>query len=476
MHLSTIERQMLHGLVLILAALAASVALAQEKQMSLPDAVREALAANLDLAAQGQQLAAARQEIDLAQSRLLPQLGIGAEAALFGEERAESLGGDEVDRSVLVGAQLNQVLYDEEAWAGFTIQKHVYESQAQAFEASRLAVIQQAAGVFLELDRARRVLEIQERNREFTQENLETSRSRIAAGWSSEREILRWETELAGNDRDVRRAQVGVLSNLFALNRVRNRPLESKVSTAPATIDEYGFVYAREEIAKAIVDPDNDRRMRDALVRVGLQRSPELAALDASIAAAERQLTATRRAFYVPSLNLQAGVDHVKNRGTGDASDFSQTEWSVRGTFFLPLVQGGARLAARSQARSALSGVRTERRATALSVEESIRSALAQASGSFESVGFAERQVEAARRNFELVEAAYTLGVASILDLLDAQEQLLSAELGLSNAIYFFLGDLIAAEASLSFYAFLEEPATVDAVVDPLVRQLARQP
>ena len=32
---------------------------------------------------------------------------------------------------------------------------------------------------------------------------------------------------------------------------------------------------------------------------------------------------------------------------------------------------------------------------------------------------FARRQIEAARRNFELVDASYVLGVASILDLLD---------------------------------------------------------
>jgi len=84
--------------------------------------------------------------------------------------------------------------------------------------------------------------------------------------------------------------------------------------------------------------------------------------------------------------------------------------------------------------------------------------------------------VAAARRNFELVEAAYTLGVASILDLLDAQSQLLTAELGLANATYGFLEDLIAAERELSFYAFLEAPAEVDALVDQLEQELGLQP
>jgi len=460
-------------LLLFLAMAPAAVGRAADPELSLPDAVREALASNLDLLAQAENLAAAREEIGLARSKLLPQLGVGARAQILDSDRSDEARGNNKARSVLLAGGLTQVLYDEASWAGFAIQKHVYESQAQAFEAFRLAVIDEAAGVFLELDRSRRVLEIQERNRGLTRENLETSRSRIAAGWSSEREILRWQTELAGNDRDVRKAQADVLANRFALNRVRNQPPESPAMTVAATIAAYGFVYGRNAIAKAIAAPEQDRRMRDVLVGVGLRRSPDLAALDASIAADERQLTAKRRAFWVPSLNLTAGVDHMANKGS---SDFEQTEWGAKAVLSFPVFQGGAKFAGHGQARSALASLRTERQATALSLEESIRTALARASGSFESVGFAEQQLAAARRNFELVEAAYTLGVASILDLLDAQSQLLTAELGLANATYGFLGDLVAAERELSFYAFLEPPAEVDALVNQLEQELGLQP
>jgi outer membrane protein TolC len=468
-----IERRVLHGLVLLLGMLLASGARAQDTEISLPDAVREALAANLDLLARGQQLAAAREEIGLARSKLLPTVGVGARAQVLDAGRSDSARGNNVKESLLMAAGLEQVLYDEEAWAGFTIQKHVYESQAQEFEAFRLGVVQDAAVAFLELDRARQVLDIQKRNRGFTQQNLETSRSRIAAGWSSQREILRWETNLAGNDRDVRQAQVDVLANRFALNRVRNRPPESPASTVAVTLAEYGFMYARDAIATAIVEPEEDRRMRDFLVRVGLRRSPDLTALDASIAAAERQLTAKRRAFWVPSLTLQAGADYLANSGSGD---FNKTEWLVKGFVTFPVIQGGAKFAGHSQAVSALASARTQRRATALSLEESIRSALAQASGSFESVGFTRREVASARRNFELVEASYTLGLAPIIDLLDAQSLLLTAKLGLANAIYDFFEDLVAAERELAFYAFLETPAEVDSVVAQLEQELGVQP
>jgi outer membrane protein TolC len=457
--------------VLLLGIAPASAVLAQE--IALPDAVRQTLEANLDLAAKRQQLAAAREEIGLARSALLPQVGVGARYQVLDDNRSDSARGNNEARSLLVAAGLSQVLYDEESWAGFSIQKHVYRGQVQQFEAFRLGLIQDAAVAFLELDRAQRELRIQERNRELTRENLETSRSRIAAGWSSEREILRWETELAANDADVRAAQVGVLQSRFTLNRVRNLAAETPITAARATLAEYGFVYASDAIAEAVLTPEQDRRLRDVLVRVGLQRSPDLAVLDASIDATERQLTARRRAFWVPSLTLKAGIDHLANRGS---SDLNQTEWGAQGLISFPLILGGAKIAGYKQARSALAGIRTQRRATAITLEEAIRSSLARASGSFETVGFAERAVAAARRNFELVDAAYTLGVASILDLLDAQDQQLSAELGLLEAAYGFLQDLLAAQRQLSFYAFLEEPAQVDAVIGRVEQELGLRP
>ena len=470
----TLGRRAVPAAVPILFAALACVGHAADSDVSLADAAREALASNLDLATQRRSLAAAREEIGLARSALLPQVGVGARGQILDDERSDALRGNNLQESVLVAAGLSQELYDEQSWAGFEIEKHVYETRSQQLEGFRLSVIEEAADAFLALDRAQRELEIQLRNRELTRDNLETSRARIAAGYSGEREFLRWEDQLASNDGAVRDAQVQALQNRLELNRVRNLAPEAAVRALPASVEEYGFVYARQAVAKAVLAPEADRRMRDFLVRAGLRRSPDLAALDASIAAAERQLTASRRAFWVPSLTLSAGVDYLFNSGPDE--DFNQTEWLVRGEIFFPLFQGGAKFAGLDQARQTLASARTERRATAQSLERTIRSAFAEASGSFENVGFARRRVEAARRNFELVDASYTLGVASILDLLDAQSQRLTAELALAGAITGFLGDVVAAERALSFYAFLEPPAEVSAVLEDLERELGQRP
>jgi outer membrane protein TolC len=338
-------------------------------------------------------------------------------------------------------------------------------------------VVQEAATAFLELDRARAQLDIQQRNRELTARNLETSRARIAAGWSSEREVLRWESQLAMNDTDVVDARTHVLVNRFELNRVRNLSAETAIAPLPAGIEEYGFVYAREGIARAIATPENDRKLRDLLVPIGLARSPELAQIDAAIAASERLLAANKRAFWVPSVSAAAAIDYLAASSSGSsAPDFEATEWGVGATLIFPLLEGGAKFARRRQTGESLTGLRVQRRATGQSVDQSIRAAFAAASGAYQNAANARRQEAAAQRNFELVDESYVLGMVSILSLLDAQAQLLSANLAVANSIYDFLEALIDAEKQMALYPFLESEADMTALLDRIERQLQAKP
>jgi outer membrane protein len=448
-----------------------------QAKLGLADAVRQTLAANLDLAAQRRRLAAQEEEIGVVRSNLLPQIDLGARAQVIEDDRSDGDRGSTTQESAAVAAKLTQVLYDETDWANYTIQKHVYEGQRAQFEAFEQGVVQEAANAFLELDRARAQLDIQQRNRALTARNLETSRARIAAGWSSEREVLRWESQLAMNDIDVVGDRTQVLVNRFELNRVRNLSAEAVIAPLPAGIEEYGFVYAREGIADAIAKPESDHRLRDLLVAIGLARSPELAQIDAAIAASERLLAANKRAFWVPSVSAAAAIDHLAASSSGSSTpDFNATEWGAQATLTFPLLEGGAKFARLRQTGEALSGLRVQRRATGQSVDQSIRAAFAAASGAYQNVANARRQEAAAQRNFELVDESYVLGVASILSLLDAQAQLLSANLAVANVIYDFLEAVIDAEKQLSLFPFLEPEAEMTALLDRIERQLQAKP
>ena len=447
-------------------------------ELGLADAAREALTANLDLAAQRRALAADHEDIGLARADLLPQIDIGGRAEYVEVDINDRDRQTESERSLSAGAQLRQALYDESDWADLGIQKHIYSGQEARFEAFRLTVVRDAANAFLELDRARALLDIEEHNRSLTASNLETSQARIAAGWSSQREVLRWESQLASNDSDIAEARKQVFVNRFELNRVRNRPAEDAITPQPASVEEYGFAYARQRIVTAIAKPEGDRRLRDLMVRIGLPRSPDLMAIDAAIAAQERLYTSNKRAFWIPSFDMDASVDHSttkdNGRGLAGSSSYNETEVIVGAQVTFPLFEGGAKFAQLRQAREDLSSFRFQRRALAQSIDQAIRAAFAQASGSYAQIDFARQQRAAAQRNYELVGESYVLGVASILSLLDAQSQLLTADQAVANALYGFLEDLVDAEQQMSFYAFLESES--EQLLDRVEMELESRP
>ncbi len=454
----------------LLIGASATESAAVDAELSLPEAVRQALDSNLDLASERRSLAADREDIAIARSKLLPQIGVGARVQHLNDDRADDHRGATSQDSAAIKAGINQVLYDEGAWAGYDIQKHVYAAQERQFEGFRLGVILDAASAFLAADQALAVLDVQERNRELTRRNLEISQQRVHAGWSGEREVLRWQSQLAANARTVSSARATALVSRFELNRVRSRPPEEAVSLEEVSAAEYGFVYARKAIQTAIADPAGDERLRNALVRVGLERSPTLEALDEAIAAGERRLTASRRAFWVPSLSFDADIDHLASRSSG--SDVEDTEWTVGASLAFPLVQGGAKFAVHRQTREALAGLRLDRRSEAQALEEAIRTAFAQASSSYAELGFAREQLSTARRYFDITNESYKAGVATVLDLLDGQSQLLNAQLSVTSALYGFLGDLISAERQLAFFPFLEPEAEVEELLDRIEGQL----
>ena len=450
--------------------------MAQER-LTLLDAVEQTLDANLDLASQRSALSANEQAIDIARSPLLPQITVGASAQVVEDTRSAVDRKNVTSRSTNLDAQLTQVIYDESNWADFQVQQHVYDQQIADFESFRLSAIRDAAITFFELDRSLALTAIQIDNRELTRQSLETTRSRVATGYSSNRELLRWELQLAQNDIAVENASTRALTDRFELNRARNRPVEEAIDPTPGSIDEHGFFYMSKAIAKATAEPDGDRRLRDYLVRFGIKRSPVIRSIDAAIEAQERVLLASKRAFWVPKVSAIGGVDHFLTSG-GDAppAPDDNTEWSALARVDFPLFGGGSKFATLRQARESLSSLRFDRRARVIDLDNNIRSAFALASAAYRNVDNARAQQEAAQKNYDYIYDGYVLGVAGILDLLDAQRESLSSKIASVNALYDFLAQLIAAEQQLALYPFLEDPAEMQTLVRDLAQQLGTTP
>jgi outer membrane protein TolC len=255
----------------------------------------------------------------------------------------------------------------------------------------------------------------------------------------------------------------------IALNRVLHRPLEETFSTAGQGLDDPLLIASDPRLFEQLATPAAFARFRDFMVAQGLQASPELKRLEAGIAARQRTRTAARRAFWVPEVSLQAGVTQLLGEeGQGVDSPFRQlkglvpidipeaddTSWNVGLKLSLPLFAGGGRWAEVVQADRQLERLELERKALAARLEQRIRSALQNSRASHAGIRLSREGAQAASKNLELVTDAYSRGVVSILELLDAQNAALAAEQSAANAVYDFLLDLMAVQRAVGQFDF----------------------
>lgn len=440
------------------------------RDWTLEGAVREALQVNLDLGIADRTVAAGANDIGIARAGLLPQIDLGLEWSVIDRDQAESGAGFRPEQLLAGRATLTQLIYADPAWANYSIQKSIQESRVQERETVWLDVAVDAAVAYLDLLKAKTIERIERENLSITRANLEFARVRRSVGTASPGEVYRWESQIANNRQAVINANS--LRNLVEIefNRLLDRPLEEAFATAEAELSDPQLLTSQSRLAPYLDNRWSFSVFRDFMAQEALDASPELKALDAITAAQRRNLTAADRSFYLPTLALQASAsDVLSTSGAGTVfPGFEDLRWTVGFALSYPLLTGGARFSVKSQAVEELARVETERRALAQRVESRVRASLHTMGAALANIDLSRDAAVAARNNFELVQDSYSRGAASVIDLLDAQNTALIAELRAANAIYDFLIQLMNVERAAGRFDFFTSVEDRDAFFDRL--------
>ncbi|MCA9753425.1 MAG: TolC family protein, partial [Gemmatimonadetes bacterium] len=367
------------------------------------------------------------------------------------------------ERTLAGTASVRQVLFSDDAFTNLTVNRKAQLSREESRNQLRLDIAQAAAQAYLDVLRGKTLERIQRENLDRTEANLELARARESVGYSGPGEVYRWEGELATQRRKLIEANARRNVAEIQVNRLRSRPSEESFRTEETGLEATPLALRDERLRRYLGDPWSFRILREFLSGVALEKSPEIRALDASIAAQERVLTNTGRAFVLPTVALRGELNHTFDRsgaGTDPATslaDPKDTNWNVGIEATLPLFAGGSRAAERRRAHDSLDELRTIRSAVAERIEQRLRSAMHVAGASYAGIDLSAQAADAARRNYELVADAYSKGVVSVLDLIDAQNAYDVAEQGAASAIYDFLIDYVEVERASGFLNCLEE-------------------
>ena len=87
-----------------------------------------------------------------------------------------------------------------------------------------------------------------------------------------------------------------------------------------------------------------------------------------------------------------------------------------------------------------------------------IRTGLHNIGATYPSIRLAKKASDAATSNLKLVTESYRVGSVSFIDLIDAQNAALSAELSAANAVYDFLIDLMEVQRATARFDFFVSP------------------
>jgi outer membrane protein len=428
--------------------------------LSLTDAVREAVKLNLDLRIAQTNVAAGKENIRQARSALLPRIGIGGRHNTIEEDDAAAIPGG-AERTTSGSIRLDQTLYSEPAWANLTVQKQLQTARESDREQVRLDIVLDTAQAYLNVLRAKTNERVQKDNLRLTRSNLEMARARRRIGTAGPSEVYRWESEIANAQRAVVEAQSQLHVTQISLNVLLHRPLEAAVSTVDVGLDEPVLIASQKRLYALIDNPADFRLLRDFLVKDAFAAVPELQQLDALISAQERTLVSAERAFWSPTVSLQADRSEIFARsGTRGPAipGVDDHESSLSLQLSLPLVTSGARGAQKQKAFEELAGLRLQRQAVAVRVEQRVRAALYNARAAYTAIRLSRDAAAAAESNLDVVRSAYSRGAISILDLLDAQNAALVADLRSSTAVYNFLRDLMEVERASARFDFFLTP------------------
>ncbi len=421
--------------------------------VSLVEAIQKAISSNLSLQIDKLDLALSKDDVKNARSPLLPQFSIGAGISQIDRDRA---GLSQAQRSSDSELTASQVIYSETNKSGYEIAKLLQQAESAALRSSILNVISTSSTAYLQLLLANATEKVRRSNLAVTETNLELAETRLKIGYTDRSEVLRWQSQLATDRRNLYSAQSLRDQSETELKRQLNMTLSEAIAVTDNGIADLLVILDSERFQRFFDNPLSFDVFTEFEVERALNNSPELEQTDFIISSNQRQLLATERAYYVPDINLNTQYGrNIERGGLGDNSNLSDDQWTIGLQATLPLFAGGARKAAVSRANNTLIQSRYQRANTKEQIEARVRSAIQQASGSYPAIRLSRDAADAAKENLFLVIDAYSKGAVSITDLIDAQDASLAANLSAVEAQYTFMIDWIEIQRSVANFDLL---------------------
>jgi outer membrane protein len=372
---------------------------------TLSQALASAYWNNPDINAARAGTRAADEGVPLARSLRRPN--VGAFGSLTGQVIDVSPGPTERRADAALGLSVTQPLFQ-----GFRDRNAILEAEAAVLGSrSNLATIVQnvlleAAEAYMDVLRDEAILDLRRRNVAFLQEELEAAEARFEVGEITRTDVAQTRARLASAQAEAARAEANLRASRAAFRRV--------IGHEPGRLSP-GFVFGH-------LLP----RSLAAALEVGEASHPSILAARHFAEAAAFEVKQIEGEL-LPTVTLEGQTDVNFGLDRGERTARAQ----ITGRVTVPIYQGGAVAARTRRAKEVLGQRRLEVDVARDLVRSLIVSSWHVLEASAEAIAAATVAVEAAQIALEGVQEEFQVGLRTLLDVLDAQQELLDARLNL---------------------------------------------
>jgi outer membrane protein len=384
------------------------------------DTLREALVAayqtNPTLAAQRENLKATDASVAIARAAGRPQVSasVGVNRNLTRSGVIVQTQGNDRNISLSGGVDLSVPFY---SGGGVRNSVRAAETRVQAGRATLRAVegdvFTQATAAYMDVIRDRAIVELNENNVRVLTTNLEATRDRFEIG-------------------DLTRTDVAQSEARLQLGRSQLASAQGQLTASEAT---YRQVIGRPpgELAPPPPLPPLPANETEA-TRIALASNPDLLSIQRQALAAGYDVRVAR-AGRLPTVSGVASADYI-NQLTGGTNELDRTgtATSVGLNLQLPIFQGGLPAARIRQAQAQQGQLQEQLVGTERAVIQATRAAFAAYEAAQRSIQAQTVAVQANELALEGSRAEQSVGTRTVLDVLNAEQELLNSQVALVSA------------------------------------------
>jgi outer membrane protein len=414
----------------------------KRRAFTVTQAIQHAIKNNLALAVKAINVDIAKKDLEIATTRLYPQLSLDANYTQIGQDQAFT---NNPEKRADATLNLSQSIYSESFWASKDINILLLDNQDAIYQASVLDTALQAANAYLNLLSAKANETTRAANLELTKNNLELSKNRMRIGSAGKSDVLRFKSQLARDRQSLFSSVASRQKAELKLAKIINLSEGVLVDVQKPDVGTLLSIISDSRFQHYVSNQIEWQAFQAFYKLEAVANSPELKGFDAQLSVQDREILSNQRAHYIPDINLTAqSGSNFSQSGVGATDNTNKESWTVGVSASLQIDLSGQQRKKVSRAKLQLQQLSLNRQSIEQQIVSNTGIALFAIGSSYPSIQLSKEAESAAADSLELVQDAYAKGAVSISDLLDAQNNALSARLLSADAEYTFLQDYMS--------------------------------